>query len=469
MDVEALAGALLPWLGTWLLHSTALLGLVWLLVRIGPRIAPATEVTLWRGALFGSVLTAVIAMSLGTPAPATRIELDLPHSSTAAAPIVANAPAPVRPLPAPVDASPLRGVEAPAFTPDVVEAAATAPTPFPWAPVLAIGWAVGALLLTLRRGVGSLRFRRRVADRRPLHDGRLITALSTLSKRSGLRTAPRLTVSQRLPSPVALGLARGEICLPQRAVTELAPAQQEALLAHELGHIKRRDAVWLLLERIVTGVLFLQPLHLVARRRIRDATELACDAFAVEATAHPMALAECLAEVAGWVTGRRRPAVVPAMAHTPSLLARRVDLLLESTPRSPRGQRGARLAALMLITAVAVFVPGVQRTPEAVADEPPAEPKLARFDWSDRAAPYEATLPLEEAGPREVDGAVERELAAIDAELKLLAEALAELRGMLPHLSHHAELQKAATRLVNRSTTLFERRAALSRALEGED
>ena len=66
---------------------------------------------------------------------------------------------------------------------------------------------------------------------------------------------------------------RGEICLPQQALTQLDAEQQAALLAHELAHVARRDPLWLLLSGALECLFFFQPLIRVASRRMQDCAE----------------------------------------------------------------------------------------------------------------------------------------------------------------------------------------------------
>src|SRR5262249_61132219 len=114
----------------------------------------------------------------------------------------------------------------------------------------------------------------------------------------------------------------------------------------------RRGPVWLLVSGLLSRASLLQPLNFLAARRIASYAELACDDLAAEWTRRPLALAHCLADVAGWLVKPRAALAAPAMAGTPSLLRRRVERLLarrggpEALPGLvPAAPAGARVAA----------------------------------------------------------------------------------------------------------------------------
>jgi hypothetical protein len=116
----------------------------------------------------------------------------------------------------------------------------------------------------------------------------------------------------------------------------------EALLAHELAHVERRDPLLLALCRAVEVVLFVQPLLRFARGRLVDEAEVLCDERAAGWTGDPAALASCLAEVATWVVAGRREELVPAMAARGSRLEGRVRGLLDGAASARAGESRRR-------------------------------------------------------------------------------------------------------------------------------
>lgn len=73
------------------------------------------------------------------------------------------------------------------------------------------------------------------------------------------------------------------LIFPDALWGRLDPEQRDALLAHELAHLKRRDHWVRLLEIVVTGLYWWNPLVWWARCAVREAEERCCDAWVVRA------------------------------------------------------------------------------------------------------------------------------------------------------------------------------------------
>jgi len=187
-----------------------------------------------------------------------------------------------------------------------------------------------------RRIAGQLRGRVRATS------GPAREILTELRRRSGARRDPDLYFAPGLASPISLGIRRPAICIPPQAETDLMRDELEALLAHELAHVERRDPLLLALCRAVEVVLFVQPLLRFARGRLVDEAEVLCDERAAGWTGDPAALASCLAEVATWVVAGRREELVPAMAARGSRLEGRVRGLLDGAASARAGESRRR-------------------------------------------------------------------------------------------------------------------------------
>ena len=96
------------------------------------------------------------------------------------------------------------------------------------------------------------------------------------------QTAPELLVSERLSQPVAVGLLRPTIILPDRFLDDEPQCRLEAALAHEWAHIRNRDLWWLALSLALMPILFAHPAYWWLRQRTRDDQELLADAAAAD-------------------------------------------------------------------------------------------------------------------------------------------------------------------------------------------
>ena len=167
----------------------------------------------------------------------------------------------------------------------------------------------------------------------------------TLCLRLGLRGV-RLLVWPRLRGPVAFGMIRPTVALPDDFAERFSPAQRAAMLAHELAHLTARDPMWLALTDFVCALGWWHPAIWWARRHLRSSCESAADEAAALIPGGRGALAESLV-----VFGREL--VSPRFARglgvagdgLKSQLAQRVKTLLHASGEW-RAIRPARLWAM---------------------------------------------------------------------------------------------------------------------------
>jgi beta-lactamase regulating signal transducer with metallopeptidase domain len=392
----------IAWVITYLLHSTLLLGGAWLASRRLSRWSVRAEEAVWRFALVGGLVTASLQIAAGWEPLAGRWSLpEIGAGSASAAieaPVARTASVPsFAPVPAPREIPVREEAPATAFLTAVSLSA----------PAVALSlWSLGAALLLVRCLASHQGFYRRLKLRPRVVGGTLHAQLEQLSERSGLRRPVRLTCSSRVPVPVALGFRDPEICVPSRALVGLTAEQQEGLLAHELAHVARRDTFWLVFTQLLASILFFQPLNWVARRRLREISELLSDEWAVGRTGRPVSLARCLAEVAGWSTRSVRALPVPGMGDRPSNLGHRIRRLLDEarSPERPVRPLWLGIAMAALLAFVIAAAPVVSAAVEAREDAPAVEVDLQEPD-----EPEEAEEPAEPEEPEEPAEAAEPE------------------------------------------------------------
>jgi HEAT repeat protein/beta-lactamase regulating signal transducer with metallopeptidase domain len=351
--------AALAWLLTYAIHSTVLLGLVWLVTR-SRRIPPMATDVLWKVALVGGLITAAMQQQFDLRPSGTVM---LPEVATAATLRSASSSATgrgVTPDEARLPASD-QGRGAPAALRDngiAAPAGLRTISSIPTTTLVVVGWGAIALLLALVYAGRRLVLVGRLGDRQSVRDEALLALLESLRRDVGHRQPVRLTCTNSISSPVALGLS--EICLPTRAISDLDVDQQRGMLAHELAHLGRRDPVWLDLASVVERMFFFQPLNRLARREMEAAAEYLCDEWAMRKTGSGLHLARCLAKVAEWIQASPLGVPVAGMAEHRSLLVSRIARLLDGgTSGSTRSRRGAAAAAAMLLIGMIVIAPGV--------------------------------------------------------------------------------------------------------------
>ena len=172
---------------------------------------------------------------------------------------------------------------------------------------------------------------------------------------------------------------RPVILLPIAAFAGLSPAQVDAILAHELAHIRRHDFLVNLLQTFAETILFYHPAVWWLSARIRIEREHCCDLVALSVCGDPVGYAEALVELESWRTVQSRLAVA---ATGGSLLTRVRRLLGAPTEEEPRSF-GALIVAG--VVALVICVAGASHFLLAAQPDDAAPPKVAG-DANDPAA-----------------------------------------------------------------------------------
>ena len=281
----------------------------------------------------------------------------------------------------------------------------------PW---LVSVWLLGVCLLSIRflGGWAAVERLRRVKTRPAASDRQ--AALNRLAARLSVTRPVRLLLSAAVQVPSALGVWKPAVLLPASALTGLTPRQLEAILAHELAHIRRHDYLVNLLQTTVETLLFYHPAVWWVSRRVRVERENCCDDLAVAATGSARVYARALADLEEMRLG----ALALAPAANGGALWQRVSRLLGSSDGRPEGPSRSLAGALTLIALLgmgAAFrysVPGEEASPLLEASYPVAatESTLAeeRHAPQARANPKPVLAPRAQRSVAETDAVADR-------------------------------------------------------------
>lgn len=275
------------------------------------------------------------------------------------------------------------------------QAAIASAADFAW---VARGWLLGVFVLALRIAFGlfiieQLRRRKLVA----LPDV-LVARLRALQARLGITRRIHFAECSLVNVPAVIGFFRPVVLVPLRALTGLSPEQLDALIAHELGHIKRFDVAVNFVQVVAETLFFFHPAVWWLNGRIRADREDCCDDIAVSAGGSSIRYAKALATIANW---RDVPSF--AMAATGGPVAARVARLL-GVKRDGANTAGVFTAAVILagaLVAGAVSLglaePAQAQAAEAVPTPSPAA--VSPDTAADGVSPAVAAVPAPAAAP----------------------------------------------------------------------
>jgi beta-lactamase regulating signal transducer with metallopeptidase domain len=225
-------------------------------------------------------------------------------------------------------------------------------------PGIVMAWFAGAAACSLRLLMGFLSA---AALRRSRHAPVLTEwqhTLDRLIERMQVSQKVRLVATDRVDSPSVIGWLRPVILAPVSVMCSLAPEQVEALLAHELAHVRRHDYLVNVLQGMAESLLFYHPAVWWISNQIRAEREHCCDDLAVAASGDVLVYARALAELES-----RRPAhFKAALSANDGSLLRRIQRLADPVAAHRAAGWGVAwsLGALLLLGIAGVAVTGAQ-------------------------------------------------------------------------------------------------------------
>ena len=189
----------------------------------------------------------------------------------------------------------------------------------PWLPGIVALWSLGSALFALRMALGLAWVARATGRGHGQTHHYWQAQLDALAERMDLPRRVLLRVVDELDGPVVARFWRPVVIVPAALVARLPADLLEALLAHELAHVRRHDYLVNLIQSAVEALLFYHPVVWWLSRRIRIEREQIADDIAAQALGEPRRLALALNELAQFRVPT--PPLAPA-AHGGHLMSR---------------------------------------------------------------------------------------------------------------------------------------------------
>lgn len=245
-----------------------------------------------------------------------------------------------------------------------------------WQPFVLLAWMTGVVVCSLRLTGGLIWYVWLTRRLQPIPQ-ELTAVVRRLTQQLGLSARVRVMVSSAVREPLAMRIIQPLIVLPASWLLAAPPLVVEAVLAHELAHIRRHDLWVNLLQRIVEALLFFHPAVWWLSRQIRRERELCCDALAVAVTGRAVEYAQALEAVARYRLAWSSPAMAAGMGGDRMALLERVRRVLGLETAAETGWWPVGLAGLLLAAACST---GVMLSSGMVHgdDEKPAAPSAEK-------------------------------------------------------------------------------------------
>jgi len=272
-DVASLSQEVIARLAWTSLQATLLVGAVWLLNRLLPRLSAATRSLLWWllgvQLLLGLLLPTPVALPLLSPAPHTQVTITTTTRTTPSEHHIAG-------FDQRSSAAQAQGEEQTI----IVHSSKSSPRAWTsWLTAIFALWLSGVIVQTIVTLRHWREARRVVRASQPLDDAALQALCAEQAQALGLRRCPSLRVSAAIRSPQVSGLWRPTVLLP--ADQNLSSEESALALAHELTHLRRGDLWMGWIPAIAQRLFFFHPMVWWAMREYALNREAACDAQVV--------------------------------------------------------------------------------------------------------------------------------------------------------------------------------------------
>jgi beta-lactamase regulating signal transducer with metallopeptidase domain len=123
-----------------------------------------------------------------------------------------------------------------------------------------------------------------------------------IAQRLGIKQNVRIYLSDLISTPMTIGFLKPIVLVPLASLNNLTAAQMEAVLLHELAHIKRFDYLLNILLSAMEMVLFFNPFTLLLSKQIKKERENSCDDWVLQFQYCPAIYAEALLQIANMQT-----------------------------------------------------------------------------------------------------------------------------------------------------------------------
>ena len=249
----------------------------------------------------------------------------------------------------------------------------------PWIPWLFLAWLLGFSFRVVQMGRSMAWLYGPCLGSLQPPPAEWLARFEALRVRSRVRIPVRLGLSDQVDSLVVLGWLKPVVLVPAAAMLALSPEALEAVLVHELAHIRRGDFLANIVQTFAEALLFYHPAVWWLSRRIRQEREHCCDDAAVHTCGDPILYASALA---GLEELRTQPKLIPDLAPAASggnLMSRIQRLLRPRITHDTAAPVAALVPALLLVAALGAATLSASGTTPPSASAGPVDMEFSKI------------------------------------------------------------------------------------------
>lgn len=219
---------------------------------------------------------------------------------------------------------------------------------------LVICWLIGSGILLLRFAGGWIFTERLRINAKIVMDKEWRARFGVIIAKMNISKAVEFRETTKVLTPMVIGTFSPVVLIPIGLLSGFSTAQVEAILAHELAHIRRNDYLINMLQSFVEVIFFFHPAIWWLSEKVRAEREHCCDDIALAVCGDKMSLAHALVKVAEW---QATPGLAMAFASKKPLLLHRVQRVLGLNPKPVRtfSSLPAMIFAIGLVIGISAY------------------------------------------------------------------------------------------------------------------
>jgi bla regulator protein BlaR1 len=263
-------------------------------------------------------------------------------------------------------------------------------------PLVALGYTAGICILCCRM-IWQI-FKVQLLRKKVIEpDVQLNSLFSALREKVGWSSKVLIKLSDKINVPVVFGHIKPLVLLPVALVTKLDVQQIEAILLHEIGHVKRNDYLFNIIQSVIETLLFFNPFTRWIAANIRTEREHCCDDYVLKHTRQSLPYAYVLLALEEYRSASLSPAMA-ANGNSKSPLFNRIKRITTMTTPQKKNQRNlGAVTVLVLVAAMICFATAFSQDKKSTA----AKAKKSDKNYTEQAAKEKEDTYTEEPQEKE--------------------------------------------------------------------